>query len=78
ERGYALLGGTAPGPAKAEPVPLTPATPAADALCTILRSCIRHYRLNESLLLRSDDSEAVHQARVALRRLRTALWVFRP
>lgn len=63
---------------KAKTVALNHGMSAGDALRLIGRQCILHYRLNESRLLLGDEPEAVHQARVALRRLRTALRVFRP
>jgi CHAD domain-containing protein len=42
----------------------------------IVHNCLRHYRLNEPLLLERRDPEALHQCRVALRRLRSALSLF--
>lgn len=78
ERGYALLDAAAARPLTAEPVHLDPAMSAPEALRVIVLSCIRHYRRNEAILLHADDSEALHQAHVALRRLRTALSLFRP
>lgn len=66
----------------AEPVPLSAEMNATDAFRRIAHGCLRHYRLNEARLLREaidDDSRAaLHQARVALRRLRTALRLFAP
>lgn len=44
----------------------------------IVGSCIRHFRLNEALILANCDPEALHQARIAMRRLRAALAFFRP
>lgn len=75
ERGYRLLG-PAQKTYKAEPIELTADVPAAAAFRRIVHNCLRHYRLNESLLLESRDIEALHQARVALRRLRSALSIF--
>ena len=63
---------------KAKTVALGPAMTAGDAFRAIAHGCISHYRLNEARLLAGDDADAVHQARVALRRLRTALRMFRP
>ena len=77
-RGYALVAGRLAAPAKADPVLLDPQGTAADAFATIIDSCLRHYRINEAVLLDSGAVEAVHQARVALRRLRTALFLFKP
>lgn len=63
---------------KAKAVALKADMTAGEAFQRIVHGCIAHYRLNEASLLAGDDVEAVHQARVALRRLRTALRVFRP
>ncbi|MFT3965122.1 MAG: CHAD domain-containing protein [Sphingobium sp.] len=63
---------------KARAIALTREMSAGDAFRLIAHGCITHYRLNEARLLVADDPEAVHQARVALRRLRTALRIFRP
>lgn len=78
ERGYALAGEKAFTAVKAEPIRLDPAISTADAFQTIANSCLRQYRLNEALLLRAGTAEPLHQARVALRRLRSALSLFRP
>jgi CHAD domain-containing protein len=50
--------------------------PAAAAFRTIAFACIRHFRLNEPLLITSRSAEPLHQARVAMRRLRAALSLF--
>lgn len=44
----------------------------------IIMSCIRHFRLNETLIRETREPEALHQARTAMRRLRGALILFRP
>ncbi|AJA09049.1 ceramide glucosyltransferase [Sphingopyxis fribergensis] len=77
ERGYALAG-AAPTRMMAEPVVLACDATAAQAFGQIVQSCIRQFRLNESLLLASRDAGALHQARVALRRLRSAFSIFTP
>ena len=76
ERGYRLLG-PLPVAAKAEPIVLIPDMTAAEAFQVIVRSCIRQFRLNEPLIVENQDPEAVHQARVALRRLRSAFSIHR-
>jgi triphosphatase len=78
ERGYALSRNKSATAAKGEAVHLERSMAAGEAFALIAASCIRQYRLNEDLLLRSAGAEAVHQARVGLRRLRTAFWLFRP
>jgi len=75
ERGYRLLAGT-DGAAKAQPVALDTAMTAAASLRRIADNCVRQFRLNEMILLERRDVDATHQARVALRRLRTAFSVY--
>lgn len=76
ERGYGLLT-SAPSCFKAEPVRLKAGVGALEAFATIVRACVRQYRLNEDLLLDQYDPKALHQARVAVRRLRSALTLFK-
>lgn len=76
ERGFRLLG-SEPDAEEAEDVTLDPRLPPADAFAAIAQSCLRQYRLNETILLDRKSGEAVHQARVALRRLRSAMVLFR-
>lgn len=77
ERGYLLAGAAADKPVKGAPVRLDPDMTAAAAFEAIAGSCIRQFRLNEMLLARREDAGALHQARVALRRLRSALSLFK-
>ncbi len=63
---------------KASAVPLSPDMTAAEGFRAVAMHCIRHFRLNEDLLRTSDAMDALHQARVAIRRLRSALVAFRP
>lgn len=78
QRGYALARNRLAVAAKAEPIRLDPTGSAGTAFATIAASCLRQYRRNEDVLLRSGSAEAIHQARVGLRRLRSAFWLFRP
>jgi len=77
ERGYRLTG-PAPTMVKAELVKLAAGMTAADAFRHIAQSCVRQFRLNEALLLAGRDAGALHQVRVALRRLRSAFSIFKP
>lgn len=77
ERGYRLLA-AASACFKAESVALKAGGRADDAFKAVVHSCVRHYRLNEDLLLDHYDPSALHQARVAVRRLRSALTLFKP
>ncbi len=77
ERGYDLLRPVSRA-FKAERIALRRDASAANAFEAVAGSCIRHYRLNETILLDQPNAEALHQARVALRRLRSALSIFKP
>lgn len=72
QRGYRLLG-AAPVAARAAPIMLAAPITAQAAFAVIARACMVQFRLNEALLLATADPVALHQARVALRRLRSAL-----
>lgn len=78
ERGRRLAVGMRDGPAKATQIDLHADAAIDDAFATIVTACLRHFRLNEPLLVRDREMEALHQLRVAVRRLRTALWLFKP
>lgn len=77
DRGWRLLGPLADS-VKAEPVALAPAMPVRAAFAAIAASCLAQYRMNEDILLDRHSVSAVHQARIALRRLRAALRAFTP
>lgn len=77
ERGYGLIDGGLDRCVKAEPITLDPAWGAGEAFAAIARSCVRQFRLNETMLLETGQAEALHQARVGLRRLRSAFSLFR-
>jgi triphosphatase len=78
ERGYRLVeGGAAARPAAhAGPVALDPDMTVEDALQKIGNSCAAQLLRNEAAVL-SSDPEGVHQMRVAVRRLRSALSSFK-
>ncbi len=76
DRGWMLLK-SEPQSFKAEKLQLDPGILASAAFQRICQSCIRQFRLNEDLLLKTQGSEALHQARVAIRRLRSAFTAFR-
>ena len=63
-------------PQKAVSVALDPAMSVSDAFSAIARSALEHLRSNEKGMLVSVDPEYVHQMRVAVRRLRSAISVF--
>jgi inorganic triphosphatase YgiF len=77
ERGFDLAEGAPPTAPKPRKLRLDPSVPLDDAFTRILRACLHH--LLQSLPAAEDgrDVEGVHQLRVALRRLRSALHLMR-
>lgn len=63
---------------KAEPVALKREMTAAQAFQHVAQTSVRQFRLNEAMLLGDRNPDALHQARVALRRLRSAFSIFKP
>jgi inorganic triphosphatase YgiF len=76
ERGYSLASGDLDRVRKAEPVPLRADMSAAESFRAIAHACLRHMRLNEDVLLQGRNADALHQTRVAIRRLRSAFSLF--
>ena len=74
--GYQMLEGNVDKPVKWTPPPLKSDMTTSEGFEAIAHACIRQFRLNQSILARIDSPEALHQARVALRRLRSALSIF--
>ena len=72
ERGYALAG-LAGTPRKARSVVLAAQLTIEQSLAVILASGLSHLQANEHGMLAGSDSEYLHQMRVAVRRLRSAL-----
>jgi len=75
-RGYALFLNKGPTPTKAAALSIQPRATTVAVFQHIARSCIAQLQANEAGLHAPKDEEYVHQARVALRRLRTALRLF--
>lgn len=83
ERGYALFMGERLQPVKASALQLHAGMHPVQAFRAAALSCLSHLQANEAGVLHPGpegalpDPEFVHQARVALRRLRTGLRIFR-
>ncbi|GIK24971.1 MAG: hypothetical protein BroJett006_12170 [Betaproteobacteria bacterium] len=77
ERGHRLRLGTPLAPVKAAPSPLKKTQAPLEAFRGIAEACITQLQWNE-LGAHEADSEFIHQMRVAIRRLRSALRTFRP
>jgi triphosphatase len=76
ERGYALAEGIYDAAVQSEEITLKEGADAANAFQVIGLSCLRHVARNEDAV-RKGDAEGVHQMRVALRRLRAAISIFK-
>ncbi len=78
ERGYRLRQANPDKAVKSEPVALDSGMSAATGFQAIAYACLRQFRLNEAVLARTGSADALHQSRVALRRLRSGLSIFKP
>jgi triphosphatase len=76
-RGYALAAGAAPTWRKAEPLAFARDATVDDAVQAILRNCVEQWCANQAAAYDGRDPEGVHQMRVAIRRLRSALSLFK-
>jgi CHAD domain-containing protein len=78
ERGIALYLRKPRAPCKALPSPVTAEMTGNDAFKALVQSCLAHYVANQRGMLEDTDPEYLHQARVALRRLRSVFNTFSP
>jgi len=78
DRGYLLSSGALGKVAKSGKVRVHTGMTVAEAFEVVVHNCLKHYRLNEPLVIRKCKAEALHQCRVAMRRLRSAFTLFRP
>ncbi len=78
ERGRALAARTKILAVKAAPLDLSPDLTAAQGAAAAIDSCVAHAAANLEGIVAARAPEAVHQMRVALRRLRAGLTLFKP
>jgi inorganic triphosphatase YgiF len=76
ERGFARLLGAEPTPSRAAPVELPPGASLEATLRAVLGEGVRHLTANQLAAEPGEGPEGVHQMRVAIRRLRSALRLF--
>jgi len=76
-RGLALAAAARPAPVYAVRESIEDAVDAPAAARRLVAACLAHAQANEAGVLASGDIEFVHQLRVAFRRLRSALRLFR-
>jgi len=77
ERGYALVAGAERRALRAAPIDIDAEMTVDGTLERVIRACLEHLIGNESAVLEARLPEGVHQMRVAMRRLRSALSLFR-
>lgn len=77
-RGYLLVSGEPPDWSKRTPPDLTGEINVDEAMARIFQSCLDRLQYNEACTLESENPEGIHQMRVAMRRWRSALRMFRP
>ena len=78
ERGYRLFTNEPVRPFRAKALPLDAEMRPVEAFRHIALSCLEQFQRNEPGLLAGGEAEFIHQARVALRRLRSAIKLFSP
>ncbi|KQQ45282.1 CHAD/CYTH domain-containing protein [Duganella sp. Leaf126] len=76
QRGYQLCRETGTTPYRARALTLDADATVAQALQAILGNCLQHIQHNEQAVIDGDDPETLHQMRVGLRRMRSALKLF--
>ena len=76
QRGFALQRGDTAAPEKARPPALEKHMDTRQGFVAIAAACVQHLTANEAGCLLGDDPEFLHQMRVAIRRLRTAVQLF--
>lgn len=78
QRGQRLFRGIADSPKAAVPTSLPVDQPPIEAFLDLANDCLNHFLANADGVRTSDDPEYIHQARVALRRLRALIQIFKP
>ena len=76
-RGFRLKDGLPPQASKPSAIRLDPDGPAIEALCAIIEETLGHLLANQPAAL-VGDPEGVHQVRIGVRRIRSALQLFSP
>lgn len=76
ERGYMLVRQTGTVAYRAKALDLPADAGVGDAMLAVLGNCLQHIQRNEEAVIEGDDAETLHQMRVGVRRLRSALKLF--
>lgn len=76
-RGYELIESKQAIAVRALPLKFSRKSKTDDIFVALARSCLAQLRANEAVIEQSDDDEAIHQFRVAIRRFRVGINIFR-
>lgn len=78
ERGYRLYQNIPLSPVRPANLEINPLADPLDTFEYICLECLHHLQLNDVGILNDHDDEYIHQARVAMRRIRSAIKLFSP
>ncbi len=76
EKGFHAFANEPAAPAKATPIKFHSDSTLADAVTAIISNTLAQFTSNWASLRKTGDPKSIHQMRVALRRLRSGLWMF--
>lgn len=77
EKGFRAVAGEKPAPAKANPVRFDSKATIEKAMTEVVSNTLAHFVANWASLRESENPNAIHQMRVALRRMRSGLLMFK-
>ena len=77
ERGFRAVSGETAAAVKAIPILFAPEATLDDAVQAVISNTLWHFVANWAALRKTQDPDAIHQMRVALRRMRAALAMFK-
>jgi inorganic triphosphatase YgiF len=77
EKGFRALLGEKPAPVKAEPIKSKSMATFDDAVTAVISNTLAQFVANWACLRETDEPESIHQIRVALRRMRCGLSIFK-
>ena len=77
EKGFRAIAQEKPAAAKAKPILLEAKATVESAMTEVVSNTLAHFVANWAALIETEDPDSIHQLRVALRRLRSGLLMFK-